>query len=575
MKRTAASDKPRYSFGDVVVDCGLYSITRGGNHGRLTPRAFEVLIYLIENRDRVVEKQELFDQIWGVSFVSDNALTRMIREIRQVLGDNADAPRYIETSHRRGYRFIAELRSDSGSVSPSGGAGDRISIAVLPFVNIGGDPELEYLSEGIAESVINRLASIASVKVTPRSSAFRHRDQSESEAGRALGVQYVLSGRLLQLAGNLVVKTELIDAIDERQIWGEQFQNPVGDLFALQDEISGDISRQLKVRLAGEDPPAGDEAPDGEAYHSYLKGRYFWARRPEGTAKAIRYFERAIELEPEYADAWAGLADCYSTMGSWENEMVSPLEAVPKARAAISKAIELAPRKAEPFATLAYLQTHHDWNLVEAEKSCRRAIELNPECAGAWHWLSHLMVAAGRFDKSLSACEKMLAIDPLDVIHSNHLGWHYYHARDYRSALDRHLKTLELDPHSVWPHSELGRTYEQLGMYDQAVESFREAVRLSSISFPVSGLGHALALAGRKDEAILQIDELRNRQGYVSTFHTAIILTGLGELSRAIDLLEQACEERSGWMTYIGVDPRLDPLRTEPRFISLRRRVGF
>lgn len=577
MHETSVAVPRLYCFGDVTIDCARFCAIRNGRIEKITPRAFEVLLYLIENRDRVIEKQELFDQIWKVSFVSDNALTRMIKEIRQVLGDDADAPRYIETVHRRGYRFIAELQNESlNHAAPRNGIP---SIAVLPFTNLSGDPDSEYLSDGIAESIINLLSSLPSLKVAPRSSAFRFRGRQDAavEAGEALGVRAVLTGRVLHHGSRLIVKTELIDVAEERQLWGDQYQHAFSDIFTLQSEIARDISAQLQLKLTGEEQQrlTTRHNKNIEAYRLYMKGRYFFAKRPDGLEKAIKYFQEALELEPTCALPWAGLADCYSTLGSWEDGSFPPREVMPKAIAAATKALEMDSSLAEPHASLAYIKTHYEYDWSGAERECLEAIRLNPAFAGAHHWYSHLLVAQGRFAESLVACQQCLAFDHLDVIHNNHLGWHYYHARQYDAALSQFQKTLELDPHSVWPQIEMGRTYEQKQMYDEAIDAFRQAVSFTRSSFPIAGLGHAYAIAGRRDEALQQLQELSDRatQGYVTSFSPAIIYVGLGEHEHALDLLEKAYEERCGWMAYLNVDPRLDPLRSKPRFRQLLEKL--
>lgn len=579
MNETSVAIPRVYRLGDVTIDCGRFCIVRNGRVEKITPRAFEVLLYLIEHRDRVIEKQELFDQVWKVSFVSDNALTRMIKEIRQVLGDDADAPRYIETVHRRGYRFIAALRDEpSNHKTPRNGI---TSIAVLPFINLSGDPESEYLSDGIAESIINRLSSLSSLKVAPRDSAFRFRGRQDAlvEAGQALGVRAVLAGRVLHHGQMLIVKTELIDVAEERQLWGEQYRHAFSDIFTLQGEIARDISAQLQLKLTSEEQQqlTSRYGKNIEAYRLYLKGRYFWSKRPDGLDKAVKYFQQALEMETTCALPWAGLADCYSTLGSWDDGYFPPREVMPNALAAVSKALEVDSTLAEVHAALAYIKTHYEWDWSGAERECQEAIRLNPGFAGTYRWYSQLLVAQARFAESLLASQQCLRLDHLDVIHNHHLGWHFYHARQYDAALNQYQKALELDPHSVWPQIEMGRAYEQKQMYDEAIDAFAQVISATRSSFPVAGLGHVYALAGHRAEAMQQLQELAHRatQVYVTPFSPAIIYVGLGDHEQALNLLEKAYEERCGWMTYLKVDPRLDPLRGAPRFTSLLQRIGL
>ena len=411
-----------YKFDDVVIDCRDFRVFKKDEPRRITPRAYEVLLFLLTQPGRVVSKQELFDQIWKESFVTDNALTRMIKEIRQVIGDDADAPRYIETLPKRGYRFIAQVES----ISPKTEAlqtekqNGIASIAVLPFSNQSNNEENDYLSEGITESIINNLSRLPNLRVTPRSLVFnfQKQDVNSVEAGQRLNVQMVLSGRVLQRADALIVNSELVDIANKAQIWGEQYRYKITDIFDLQEEISRTISSQLQLKFGdGEQdgPPVGP-TPDAEAYRLYLKGRYFWNRRPQGLAKGVEYFEQALKKDDNFALAHAGLADSYSTLGSWENGGLPPSIAMPRARAAAMRALELDPSLAEAHTTLAYTKLHYDWNFKEAEAGVKHALTLHKNYVHAHHWLSHIHMAQGDAEKSLAASLRAYELDPLDLI---------------------------------------------------------------------------------------------------------------------------------------------------------------
>ncbi|HUQ33490.1 MAG TPA: winged helix-turn-helix domain-containing protein, partial [Pyrinomonadaceae bacterium] len=394
----------------------------------------------------------LFEAVWKESFVTDNALTRMVKEIRQVIGDAADAPRYIETVPKRGYRFIAATSlAAPQSAHDAHDAEDApiTSIAVLPFVNLSEDPDKEYLSEGITESIINSLSQISGLRVVPRSTVFYYQgnDLSPQEIARELNVRAIVTGRLLLREGTLVIKTELMDVLKELQLWGEHYRRNDSDLFVVQEEISREISEKLRLKLPREEQERLTRRPteSPEAYQLYLKGRYFWNRRPHGLKKGIEYFDRALDQDPQYALALSGLADSYSTLGSWENGGLPPNEAMPRARAAALKALEIDGNLAEAHTALAYTQMHYDWNLAQAEANFERAFELNPYYVHVNHWYSHYCMARGRVEESLAFSKRSLELAPLDLIINVHMAWHYWLARDPDEALRQSEKTRELD----------------------------------------------------------------------------------------------------------------------------------
>jgi TolB-like protein/Flp pilus assembly protein TadD len=552
---------------------------KAGVAKKITPRAFEVLLYLLKERGRLVEKQELFEAVWKESFVTDNALTRMVKEIRQVIGDAADAPRYIETVPKRGYRFIAATSlAAPQSEHDAHDAEDApiTSIAVLPFVNLSEDPDKEYLSEGITESIINSLSRISGLRVVPRSTVFYYqgKDLSPQEIARELNVRAIVTGRLLQREGTLVIKTELVDALKELQLWGEHYRRNDSDLFVVQEEISREISEKLRLKLPREEQErlTRRQTESPEAYQLYLKGRYFWNRRPHGLKKGIEYFERALDQDPQYALALSGLADSYSTLGSWENGGLPPNEAMPRARAAALKALEIDGNLAEAHTTLAYTQMHYDWNLAEAEANFERAFELNPNYVHANHWYSHYCMARGRVEDSLVFSKRSLELAPLDLIINVHMAWHYWLARDPDEALRQSEKTRELDQNIIWPGFFAGLAYEQKGMFEESILEFQKAQALSGeVTFLKAAQGHVLGRSGQKQRARLLLRELETMQEkkYVPAYDFAMIHLGLEENDLALEWLRKARMERSGWLAYVKMEPRLDALRSRTEFADL------
>ncbi|HVG38201.1 MAG TPA: winged helix-turn-helix domain-containing protein [Pyrinomonadaceae bacterium] len=579
------SKSPRaYKFDDVVVDCRDFRVLKKDEPRRITPRAFEVLVFLLAHHGRVVSKQELFDQVWKESFVTDNALTRMIKEIRQVIGDAADAPRYIETVPKRGYRFMAVVEKIGLKTegSPAGNETGVSSIAVLPFINQSANSDNDYLSEGITESIINNLSRLPNLRVTPRSTVFyfQKRDVNPVEAGRWLNVRMVLTGRVLQRTDALMVNAELVDVAHEAQIWGEQYRYKITDIFDLQEEISRTISARLQSKFGGgqQNRPAERPTPDAEAYRLYLKGRYFWNRRPQGLARGIEYFEQALKRDANFALAYAGLADSYSTLGSWENGGLPPSVAMPKACAAARKALEIDPSLAEAHTTLAYAKLHYDWDFREAEAGVKHALALNKSYVHAHHWLSHVYMAQGEAEKSLAASLRAYELDPLDLIINVHLAWHHWLARQPDEAITLAERTRELDPNVIWASYFAGLALEQKDLYEEAAAEFRRAQALSpQVTLVQAALGHALGHCGGTREARKILVELEKHcpAKFVPAYDIAMVRLGLGEKAAALDWLNEAANEHSGWVAYLKVEPRLDALRTMPEFGDLLARVGL
>jgi TolB-like protein/Tfp pilus assembly protein PilF/DNA-binding XRE family transcriptional regulator len=449
------------------------------------------------------------------------------------------------------------------------------SIAVLPFSNLSAAAENEYFCEGLAEELISALTRIKGVFVVARGSAFSFRGNADvREIGRRLNVDTILEGSVQKVGHRLRVTAQLVDAANGFQFWSERFDRQMTDVFDIQEEITLAIVTQLKVELLARDRVAvlakKQEAP--ESYILYLKGRFHWAQRPQGIAKAIEFFERAIEKEPNFARAHAGLADCYATLGSWENGTLPPIDAMAKANAAATRALDLDNQLAEAHTTLAYRTIHHDWDWTTAEAQFQRAFDLNPNYAVCHHWYSHYLMAVGRVEESLHASERCLELDPLDLVINMHLGWHYHFARQYDQAIEQCWKTSELHPKSFWPAWFFGLAYEQLGQIDRAEEELQVAVKMSGdVTFAIAALGHLYAVVGKTAQARSIFDELTTRasRSYVPAYDIALVCAGLGWKDQALGYLSQARQERSGWMTYINVDPRLDPLREDPRFIDL------
>ena len=458
------------------------------------------------------------------------------------------------------------------------------SIAVLPFDNQNRDQDTEYLSDGLTESIINRLIQVPNLRVISRGSVFRYKGRNVDPiaVGNELGVRTILMGRLLQRGDGLSVSVELVDVRDNKQLWGERYERKVSDLLSVQREIASEISSSLRLKLSGSEENRINKryTDNPEAYQLYLKGRFYWNKRTEeGVRKGIEYFQQAIEKDPTYALAYTGIADCYSLetlhidVGS-----LSPSEAAPKAKAAAMKALEMDDTLAEAHTSLAFIKLNFDWDWADTEREFKRALELNPNHENAHHWYSHYLMAMGRIEESFVESKRALELDPLGVILNVHLGWHYMNARQYDRAIEQLKKAIEMDPNFGVAHWYLGLSYDHEGMYPEAENELRKAKELLKDNEAVAAdLGHVYAVSGRKDEARKVIDELKelSKRKYVSSYHVALIYLGLGEKDQAFEWLENAYRERSDLLVYLRVEPRLDSLRSDPRFVELVRRVGL
>jgi eukaryotic-like serine/threonine-protein kinase len=455
------------------------------------------------------------------------------------------------------------------------------SLAVLPLLNASADPDMEYLSDGITESLINNLSQLPRLRVMARATVFRYkgREVDPQEVGRELRVQAVLTGRVLQRENRLIIKVELVHTTDGSQLWGEQYNRQLADIFAVEEEIAHEIAEKLKLKLSSrEQRRMAKRYPENtEAYQLYLKGRYYWNKwTAEGTKRAIDYFQQAIAVDPGYALAYAGLADCYSSMTA-QGIGLSPAEAFQRARAAAVKALTLDDTLAEAHTSLGLIKLNHDWDWSGAEREFKRAIELNPNYPTPYHWYSHYLIVMDRIEESLIMSKRGLELDPLDLEMNAHLAWHHYMARQFDQTIEQCLQTIAMDPNFHETQWFLGWAYAQTGEYAKAVDAFQKAIALSGGSPEMKAeLGYAYAVSGKNDEARKILDELKelSEREYVSPFCLALIYAGLGEKDQALEWLEKAYQKRVAFLIYLGRQPQFDVLRSDPRFADLLRRLG-
>lgn len=453
------------------------------------------------------------------------------------------------------------------------------SLAVLPFANVTTDPNAEYLSDGLTESIISSLSQLPRLTVMSRNSVFRYKgkDIDAQKAAQDLKVDAVLTGRLTRRGDDLAVSVELVDARNNSQIWGEQYNRKLADLQAVQAEISREISEKLKLKLTGEqkDRLAKRSTQSAEAYQLYLQGRYYFYRVAEEQVRnSIEFFNRAIEKDPSYAAAYAGLADSYWALADWS---FPPKEAMPKAKEAARKALALDDKLAEGYTSMALIRMQYDWDWEGAERDFRRAAELNPSYALAPHQYGWLLAYIGRLDESLVQFKRAQQLDPLSTLVAVDLAMPFYFKRQYEQALDLDRRALDMDPSFFLAHVTLGMHYAALRKFPEAVAAMDKAKALEDQPFVIGYAGYAYGMAGKTGEARKLLDDLKQRakQRHVSSQFMAQIHLGLGEKDLTLQWLEKAFEDRSIVMPWLKMEPMFDPLRKEPRFQELVRRVGF
>ena len=457
------------------------------------------------------------------------------------------------------------------------------SIAVLPFENRSVDTETEYLSDGLAESLIYRLSQLPNLKVTPTSLAFRYKGKQVDtiKAGNELGVSAVLSGRITQRGDSLTISAELTDVRSNKLLWGEQYDRKMSDLLATQREIARVIVENLKLKVSGEEKGLTKHYTDNnEAYQLYLRGRFYWNKRNEDAMqKSLEYFQQAIEKDPTFALAYCGLADAYILLGAADaSGAMSALDALPRAKTAALKAMEIDDTLAEPHVSLAHVKYYYDRDWPAAERGYKRAIELNPNHAIAHQWYSIYLMSMGRFDEALIEARRAQELDPLSLPINMTWGWILLNARQYDQSIEQLNKTLEMDPNFILTHHRLGLVYEQQGKYDKAIAEFKQVVDLSrGKPLGVAALAHAYALSGKRVEAQKSLKELEelSEKRFVSDASIAMVYIALGDKEQAFAWLEKADKAHDALLARLKVDPRFDSLRSDPRFADLMRRVGL
>jgi TolB-like protein/DNA-binding winged helix-turn-helix (wHTH) protein/Tfp pilus assembly protein PilF len=635
----AQSGPPRriLGFGPFEVDLTSGELRREGLKVKLQDQPLRLLVLLLESAGEVVTREELRSKLWPAdTFVDfDHSLNTAVRKLREALGDSAEAPRYVETLAKRGYRFVGPVREREPTAPPARSADAevpsaatpaaargrssasrvvaiagvlgvaalaaywmgarpgprtqpvrRVTLAVLPFDNLSGEADQEYLSDGLTEEMITQLARLAPdrLRVTARSSTWKYKraDRDIARIREELGADYVLEGSLRRAGARVRVTAQLVQVVDQSHIWAETYDRELRDVLVLESEVARAVARAIAMTLAPEAEArlARARPVRPESYQDYLRGRYFLNRRTAAALRqALAYFQQAVAADPGYAPAYSGLADCYWSLGaSSVVGALPPRQAMPEAKAAALKALEIDGTLAEAHASLANVLLLYDWDLTASEKEYKRALDLDPDYTAAHHWYSHCLLPLGRTEESLAESRRALELEPLSLVINVHLGWHYLYARQYDQAIEQFRRALELDPTFPQAQRYAAWGFLQKGRHEEAIAALRAAVKgLGGQSEVEAELGYALAVAGRRAEARAVLEGLSQPSSgrYVSPYAVALVDAGLGDRDQALAWLDKAYEERSDYMPYLGLEPMLDPLRSDPRFGALVRRVGL
>jgi DNA-binding winged helix-turn-helix (wHTH) protein/tetratricopeptide (TPR) repeat protein len=607
----------RFRFGPFFLDRPNRMLLRDDEPVPLTPKAFETLLALVERASQVVTKDELLNLVWPDTFVEEATLTQNIYTLRKALGDDGDGA-MIETIPRRGYRFVAAVQTAkiAAAALPS-----VTPIAVLPFRTLGYHDHSELLALGMADALITRLSNLRRLAVRPTSAVMTFLGTTEDSLslGRRLGVEAILEGTIQFAGTRLRATVQLISVEDGTFLWAEKFDSVFSDIFTVQDAISQQVAETFQLRLTQREERGLRQSPtgDAESYEAYLQGRYHWNKRSrDSLRRAIACFQRAADLDPTSARAFAGLADSYVLLPLYGD--AAPMEVFPMAREAASRALGLNGELAEAHTSLAYTRFIHDWQWHEAEAGFLKALALNDHYATAHQWYGFFLAAQGRFQEALVHARRAQQLDPLSLPIGADLGFVLYFSRQFDRAIERFRHTLELDPEFAYGHFGLALAVlaqaeaaqdgsaqdggaqdgsaqdgsaqdgsaqdggAQTGIDPERVEiavaAARRAVELSGRrTAMLAALGFALARAGREEEAEGVAQELRTlaQNQFVPASRLAMVYTGLGREEAALEQLAKAARERSRFMAFLGVWPVFDSLRGRPAFRQLLAEIGL
>ena len=629
----------RFRFGAFELDLRTGELRKDGLRIRLQEQPFQVLGMLLEHPGEVVTREELQKKLWPAgTFVDfEHGLNKAINKIRDALGDSAESPRFLETVARHGYRFLGEVKvAEAASVRspelvtqahPAAEAQDLLtgkltmpkrhlssiarkisltvvlllmaslatwkvhpwnraspvihSLAVLPLESLSSDASQDYFADGMTDELISDLGQISALRVISRTSvmAYKHAHKPLPQIARELNVDAVVEGTVLRSGDQVRITAQLIEAAADKHLWSRSYEGELRNTLALQNQVASAIADQIRISLNPQEQAALKTAKvvDPEAYQSYLKGRFFWNKRTADSLRAaLAYFNQAIEEDPKYAQAYSGLADTYALLGDWQYAAMTTKEALPKAKAAAVKALELDGTLGEAHNSLAFCLDGFDWDLESGGKEFRRAIELNPGYATAHHWYAWHLALLRRNDEAIAEMKKAQNLDPLSLIINADLAELLVLAHSYDESIVQSRKAIEMDPNFALAHNQLAQAFLQKHMNDDAVAELQKAVQLSGGSPTcIANLARAYVASGKRSEAEKLLSDLRKRStpGYSHASEIAVIYVSLGDTDQAMSWLQKGYEER--FNPGVLLRPGFDPLRSNPRFQDLASRVGL
>ena len=636
----SAREDGRLRFGVFELDLRAGELRKHGLQVRLQEQPFQVLAMLLEHSGELVTREELHKKLWPAdTFVDfDHGLNKAISKIREAISDSAESPRFVETVARRGYRFLADVRvvdavpvhSQELAIQPQPGAEARDrpdhagklailnlsppqtwkavvfialllaacltvwkvhsrnttspvirSLAVLPLESLSSDASQDYFADGMTDELISDLGQISALRVISRTSVMSYKRTRKPlpQIARELNVDAVVEGTVLRSGDQVRITAQLIEASADKHLWSQSYEGELRDTLALQNQVASAIADQIRINVNPQEQAALKtvRVVNPQAYESFLKGRYFWNKRTaDGLKVALAYFNQAIEEDPKYAQAYSGLADTYALLGDWQYAVMTPKEALPKAKAAATKALELDGALGEAHNSLAFCLDGFDWDFNSAGKEFQRAIELNPGYATAHHWYAWHLSLLGRYDEAIAEMKKAENLDPLSLIINADLAELLMLAHAYDQSIQQSRKTIEMDPNFALAHNQLAQAYLQKHMNDQAIVELQKAEQLSGgSSIVLANLARAYAATGKRSEAIKLLNDLKKRSNpiYSHGSEIAVVYAALGDTDQAMNWLEKGYQER--FNPGVLLRPGFDSLRSDPRFEDLVHRIGL
>lgn len=569
-----------YQFGPFRLDPAGRLLFREGEPVPLAPKVADTLLLLVENAGKVVEKEELLKKVWQDAFIEEGSLTRTISVLRKALGEVSEGREYISTLSKRGYRFVAPVTEVAGEKEPA--KADRVMLAVLPFENFSEEKNQEYFTDGLTEEMITALGRLNPQRlgVIARTSAMAYKDSAKSirQIGRELGVAYILEGSARRSGNRVRIAAQLIQTSDQTHVWAENYERDLGDILVLQSEVAQAIARQIQIKLAPEEQERLRSAHslNPQAYEAYLQGRFLWNKRTlKALQSSLRQFKKAIQHDPNYAAAYAGLADSYLTL---QDESLLPQKvAIPKAKAAAEKALRIDATLAEAHNSLAHAY-FHELNWTAAEREFQQGIALNPSCLTVHFYYANYLVAMCRFNDAIAEATWAQSLDPRSLATKENVARIFYQTRQFDRAIAHSRKVLEADPTFAHAWETLGWAYEEQGKYKDAIAALQKAVA-SSARAPryLADLARTYAVAGQRGEALKLLQELKQaaKKKFVPSYHFASVFVGLGDKNQALSWLAKDSREKSTMQPFLKSSPRFAPLHPDPRFQKLVRDLGF